>query len=204
MLSRRARLLDAPRTSAGPASVRLLRRERTAITRPKAFPFRGRCERSEADEVRKGGSVTRPSRISHIPFSNVRLGGSPRAPCLIPEELLRTAGEGLAPPAVSEGCSIYVDYSAKEEPASVSAVLHPRATSRIIMMRNPAMTPQVPPQLSWSWRRVGLGDELLHHHIEHGPRGKGEEPGHQRLHRPRRQDGEQGGDGLHRPGGPRR
>ena len=42
-------------------------------------------------------------------------------------------------------------------PRRGTSVLHPRATSRIIIMRKPAMTPQVPPQLSWSWRRLASG-----------------------------------------------
>lgn len=49
--------------------------------------------------------------------------------------------------------------------------------------------------------KVGLWNELLHHHIEHSSGGKGEQPGHQWLDGPRGQDGEQGGNGLYDAGG---
>ena len=95
VLSRRARLLDAPRTSAGrPASGSYGEKGPLSAAR-RPSPLGEGAERSEADEVCRGGSVTRPSRISHIPFSNVRLGGRPKGlPCLIPEELLENRRGG--------------------------------------------------------------------------------------------------------------
>ena len=182
MLSRRARLLDAPRTSAGrPVSGPYGKKEQLSAAR-KPSPLGEGAERSEADEVRRGGSVTRPSRISHIPFSDVRLGGRPNPGRASGESLGRglpllpfrdMAGRpvsglyGEPENALFVGAAISrpqvfpLEGGLKKErpafPRRGTSVLHPRATSRIIIMRKPAMTPQVPPQLSWSWRRLASG-----------------------------------------------
>ena len=87
-------LLDAPRTSAGrPVSGPYGKKEQLSAAR-KPSPLGEGAERSEADEVRRGGSVTRPSRISHIPFSDVRLGGRPNPGSASGESL----GRGLPLP----------------------------------------------------------------------------------------------------------
>ena len=49
--------------------------------------------------------------------------------------------------------------------------------------------------------QVGLGDELLHNHIHHGPGGEGQQPGHEGLDRPRRQHHQDTEDRLHHAGG---
>ena len=48
---------------------------------------------------------------------------------------------------------------------------------------------------------ISFWDELLHHDIEHGAGGKGEQPREQRLDRPGSQYSEQGKDRLHHAGG---
>ena len=172
VLSRRARLLDAPCTSAGrPVSGPYGKKEQLSAAR-KPSPLGEGAERSEADEVRRGGSVTRPSRISHIPFSDVRLGGRPNPGRASGESLgrglplppylrdvpfmwttLRKKDRLLCPPSTGRSPGKGTDGA----PRRGTSVLHPRATSRIIIMRKTAMTPQVPPRLSWSWRRLASG-----------------------------------------------
>ena len=48
--------------------------------------------------------------------------------------------------------------------------------------------------------QMGLGDEFLHHHIDHGAGGEGQHPGHHARHAARRQHGEQAEHRLHHTG----
>ena len=48
--------------------------------------------------------------------------------------------------------------------------------------------------------QVGLRDQFLHHHIDHGPRGEGKDPGHHQGDAARHQYSEQAEDGLYHAG----